>query len=79
MRRFAMRIVDAAGKAPILDVACGSGRHALLFAQLGCSVICLDKNADLLRRLPKNPRIFPMQVDLATKPWPFGRDRLSES
>lgn len=76
VRRFAMRIVDAAGKAPILDVACGSGRHALLFAQLGCSVICLDKNADLLRRLPKNPRIFPMQVDLATEPWPFGRDRL---
>ena len=76
VRRFATRIVDAAGNAPILDVACGVGRNAMIFAQLGCTVICLDKNQDLLRGLPNNPRILPMQMDLATDPWPFGRCQL---
>ena len=42
----------------------------------GAASFALDKNAGLLRRLPKNPRMFPMQVDLATEPWPFARDRL---
>jgi hypothetical protein len=76
VRRFAARIVDAAGNAPILDVASGMGRNAMIFAQLGCTVICLDKNQDLLRRLPNNPRILPMQMDLATDRWLFGRSHL---
>lgn len=76
VRRFASRIVDAAKDAPILDVACGSGRHSVLFAELGCNVISLDKNLDLLRRLPNNPRIFPLQLDLLTDRWPFGRCEL---
>jgi hypothetical protein len=76
VRRFAARIVDAAGNAPILDVASGMGRNAMIFAQLGCTVICLDKNQDLLRRLPNNPRILPTQMDLATDRWLFGRSHL---
>ena len=51
VRRFASRLVDAAAGLPILDVACGSGRHALLLLQLGCSiVICVDKDLATFRR-----------------------------
>lgn len=33
MRTFASKIADAAAGKPILDVACGSGRNAMLLAQ----------------------------------------------
>jgi len=29
----------------VLDVACGAGRHALLFASLGCTVTAVDRDA----------------------------------
>lgn len=33
----------------VLDAACGSGRHALLFAEWGCTVVGADTNPDMLR------------------------------
>jgi len=55
VRRFASAIAEAANGAPILDVACGSGRNAMIFAELGCNVICVDID---LTRLEK-PIVWP--------------------
>jgi SAM-dependent methyltransferase len=76
VRRFGERIVEAARGVPILDVGCGAGRNAIHLAQLGGTVICLDKNVDLLRSLPRAKRIVPLHMDLATDRWPFGQGQL---
>jgi SAM-dependent methyltransferase len=81
VRRFAPLIATAlAGKA-VLDVACGSGRNAMTFAQLGCDVICVDKDLNSLQahrvRLRRTSlkaaviKIRPHQIDLVRDPWPF--------
>src|SRR5690348_12013636 len=41
VRKFAPQIASAASEKPIVDVACGSGRNALVLATLGCRVICV--------------------------------------
>jgi hypothetical protein len=74
VKRFGSHLAHAAGKSPIIDVACGSGRHALFLAQLGCTVICVDKD---LSRLPDEAKLSKLpltrcQLDLITDPWPFG-------
>jgi len=60
------------GGHPIIDVACGSGRNGIFLAQLGCSVICLDRD---LSRLPNdkllNVSLKRHQMDLITDEWPF--------
>ena len=59
---------------PILDVACGSGRNALPFVALGCTVICADK--DLTRLRSPNGlagQLIPQHLDLSVDPWPFER------
>jgi SAM-dependent methyltransferase len=77
VRRFASKIAEASGGLPILDVACGSGRNALPLLQLGCSVICLDRDLTRLR-VPDNssahalPRLRLCQIDLVKDVWPFG-------
>lgn len=76
VRRFGAAIVEAANGAPILDVGCGAGRNAIHLAQLGGTVICLDRNSDFLRRLPRTKRIIPLHMDLATDRWPFRKCEL---
>jgi SAM-dependent methyltransferase len=81
VRRFGGKVAEAADDLPILDVACGSGRNAILLGQLGCTVICMDKD---LRRLQTqqshlggitggraSERLIPYQIDLVNDPWPF--------
>jgi tellurite methyltransferase len=76
VRRFGARLVEAANGAPILDVGCGAGRNAIYLARLGATVICLDRNSELLRRLPSAKRIIPLALDLTTGCWPFARCQL---
>jgi SAM-dependent methyltransferase len=80
-RRFASKLADAAAGLPILDVACGSGRNAILLSHLGCSVICVDKDLTrLTQRLRLSGTSFNKasehlvlwQVDLIKELWPFG-------
>ena len=47
VQRFATRI--ASGR--VLDLACGSGRHARLLAAAGYPVLAVDRNADALAAL----------------------------
>ncbi len=57
---------------PVLDVACGGGRHALFFRSLGFDVIAVD-------RAPVDfpvERIRFVQADLEDgRPWPFEGER----
>ena len=76
VRRFGAKIVEAANGAPILDVGCGAGRNAIHLARLGATVVCLDRNSELLHLLPSAKRIIPLHLDLATGRWPFARCQL---
>ncbi|HEY6980875.1 class I SAM-dependent methyltransferase [Reyranella sp.] len=53
----------------VLDIAAGSGRHALLFAERGHSVIAIDRDVS---RLPQRAGIEGLQADLENgSPWPL--------
>ena len=79
VRRFASTIADAANGAPILDVACGSGRNAMIFAELGCNVICVDIDLTRLKnhlsgqasRFESSSRLQLRILNLINDPWPF--------
>src|SRR5215467_4459445 len=81
VQRFAPKIAEAAGPAPILDVACGSGRNAFLFSEIGCEVICIDKDLSAIEENSEREhlsaiaksRIQTYQLDLIHQEWPFGR------
>jgi SAM-dependent methyltransferase len=81
IRKFALRMADAAAGKPILDVACGSGRNAIFLSQLGCKVICIDRDlADLRTQrayqvqssTDEKHRLELCQLDLVEDSWPFG-------
>jgi len=82
VRRFASKIVDAAAAKPILDAACGSGRNAMLLSQLGCTIICVDKDLTHLEAQQVRWRSTPLRtaserlvlqhLDLINHRWPFG-------
>ncbi|MBC7859227.1 MAG: class I SAM-dependent methyltransferase [Burkholderiaceae bacterium] len=63
---------------PVLDLACGGGRHARHLAALGHPVLALDRDADALRRA-QGPGIVTMQADLEAPDahWPFLPGRLA--
>jgi SAM-dependent methyltransferase len=53
----------------VLDVACGGGRHARLFARLGCEVTAVDRDLSSFGAPP--PGVGLVQADLEAGPWPF--------
>ena len=54
-------------RGPVLDVACGAGRHAILFAERGFEVFAVDREA---QELPG--KIHFVKADLEDgSPWPF--------
>jgi SAM-dependent methyltransferase len=83
VKKLAPTIAAAAKDLPVLDVACGGGRNAFVFAQLGCQVVCVDKDLSPLDaftgRLRGSPlvdianrlRLHPL--DLVLNEWPFGK------
>lgn len=71
---------------PVLDLACGGGRHARLLARAGHPVLAVDRNADALARvaLLGDDNITPLQIDLeradaaeAQAGWPLQPGRYS--
>lgn len=68
VRRFADLIAPGG---MVLDLACGSGRHALLFAARGCRVLAVDRDREALAGLAGLPGIEPRCVDLEAGDWPF--------
>ena len=55
----------------MLDLACGSGRHARLLAGLGFDVATVDRNFEAIFKLQAVPGITAMQADLEGDEWPL--------
>jgi len=68
VQRF-VGIIPAGGS--VLDVACGSGRHARLLAGLGYRVVAVDRNAEAIAALAALPGIEACVADLEADAWPF--------
>ncbi len=64
--RFADRVVDREPAAEVLDVACGSGRHALFFAQKGCRVVAMERRREVLESLRETVRKDGLPVSVVT-------------
>jgi len=50
--------------APVLDLACGSGRHSLLFLKRGHPVVAVDRDPSRLGALAGHPRLEILACDL---------------
>jgi len=62
-----------APQAAVLDLAAGSGRHALFFAERGHKVTAVDRDVS---RFPAHANVEPIQVDLEDgSPWPLADQR----
>lgn len=74
VRRFAPLV--PAGE--VLDLACGGGRHARLFAALGHPVLAVDRDPAALAATAA-PGIVTLQADLEVDdaPWPFEDGRFA--
>lgn len=53
----------------VLDLACGSGRHARLLASMGFEVEAVDRDIALFADPPS--RVKLTQADLESAPWPY--------
>ena len=57
----------------VLDLACGSGRHSLVFLAGGHPVTAVDRDLSGIAALEDRPGLTALEVDLETgAPWPFG-------
>ena len=66
--RWADRI-PAGGR--VLDLACGTGRHARYFAARGHPVEAVDRDPVMLARLDGVPGVSTRCADLEGGPWPY--------
>jgi SAM-dependent methyltransferase len=62
--------VPAQGR--VLDLACGTGRHARFFAARGCFVEAVDRDEAALAQLAGVPGVATRCADLEGGPWPYG-------
>ena len=69
---WVLRWAELVDRGPVLDVAAGSGRHSILFAERGLEVIAVD-------RKPLNvPGVRFVRADLEDgSPWPFTHERFA--
>lgn len=58
----------------VLDLACGSGRHARLLAALGYRVEAVDRDAEALAALSGVANVTTRCADLENGPWPYYAD-----
>jgi SAM-dependent methyltransferase len=66
VQRWSVLVRDGAS---VLDVACGSGRHLRWFAQRGCRVTGVDRDAAAVEPLQGLGEI--VVADIENGPWPF--------
>jgi len=60
-------------RGPVLDVACGAGRHARFFSQRGLEVVAVDRDAQAV-----SGNIRFVQADLENgSPWPLAGQRFA--
>ena len=69
---WVVRWAPLVARGPVLDVACGAGRHASLFAARGLEVVAVDRE----RQSIEGVRF--VQADLEDgNPWPFPGERFA--
>jgi SAM-dependent methyltransferase len=69
VERFASMVPEGA---PVLDLACGGGRHTRLFAEAGHPVTAVDIDLSGLGDLAGHPRVEPIHADLeGGEPFPL--------
>lgn len=56
---------------PVLDLACGAGRHARFLAGRGHAVAAVDRDATALSELAGLVGVTTLQADLEGGPWPY--------
>jgi SAM-dependent methyltransferase len=61
--------------ARVLDLASGNGRHSALFAARGCSVLAVDRDAQLLAAAAVHPGVSTLAADLEGATWPLSHQR----
>jgi SAM-dependent methyltransferase len=65
--------------ARVLDVACGSGRHLRWFAQRGCTVVGVDRDAAALAAAREADAALRgaelIEADIENGPWPLAQRR----
>src|SRR6267142_975969 len=70
---WVLRWAQLVERGPVLDVACGAGRHAILFAERGFEVFAVDRDDQVL---PGS--IHFVKADLEDgSPWPFAGKRFA--
>ena len=62
---------DLVTTGPVLDVASGSGRHAVFFAERGLEVFAVDREPQMI------PGVQFVQADIEGGPWPFAGKRFA--
>ena len=60
-------------RGPVLDVACGAGRHARLFAAMGREVVAVDRESQVFS---ENIRFVKADLE-GGNPWPFAGRRFA--
>lgn len=59
----AERLREAGRSGPVLDLACGRGRHALASAALGCRAVAVDRSREALAALGEAAAARRLHVD----------------
>ena len=68
--------IEPAGR--VLDLAAGSGRHAIFFKDLGHPIVALDRDVSRLTNLAGDPATEVIAADLEDgSPWPLGTRRFA--
>ncbi len=62
---------------PVLDIACGKGRNARLFAARGHPVVAVDRDPAKLATLEGVSGVMTRCADLEGGPWPFAGERFA--
>ncbi|MCF8467075.1 MAG: class I SAM-dependent methyltransferase [Sneathiella sp.] len=62
---------------PVLDVACGSGRHSLYLLGVGYDVIVVDIDTAEISKIQGYPNLSIVEADLEKDPWPFSKPAFS--
>jgi SAM-dependent methyltransferase len=75
---WAGRFAAAVPAGEVLDLACGSGRHARLFASMEHPVLAVDRDPQALA-LAAGPGIATLEIDLEAEGarWPFAAGRFA--
>lgn len=70
---WVLRWAPLVERGPVLDLACGGGRHSRLFADRGMQVVAVDREDQVL---PEEIRFVKADLENGN-PWPFAGQRFA--